>query len=145
MSGQTCAGYFLNAHDAKWTNSKHRAQWTTTLETYAYPHFGDLPVADAGTAHVLAALEPIWREKPETATRVRGRVEAVLNYAATREWRAGENPARWRGHHPTFSPPVLPWPLWSTMQRCPGQRWGPSWWRYGSRRASAPVPSNSPS
>ena len=95
---RTCAGYYLDAHDAKWTNPKHRAQWTNTLETYAYPHFGDLPVSAIGTAHVLAALEPIWQKKAETATRVRGRVEAVLNYAATREWRAGENPARWRGH-----------------------------------------------
>jgi hypothetical protein len=59
---------------------------------------GDLPVADVGTAHVLAALEPVWRAKPETASRVRGRIEAVLDYAKTREWRGGENPARWKGH-----------------------------------------------
>ncbi len=95
---RTCAGFFLAAHERKWSNPKHRAQWTATLETYAYPHFGDLPVSEVGTSHVLAALEPIWQDKAETATRVRGRVEAVLNYAATREWRTGENPARWRGH-----------------------------------------------
>jgi len=59
---------------------------------------GDLPAADVGTAHVLGALELIWRTKPETATRVRGRIEAVLDYAKVREWRTGENPARWRGH-----------------------------------------------
>jgi integrase len=59
---------------------------------------GDLPVAAVGTAHVLAALQPIWQAKPETAARVRGRIEAVLDYAKTREWRDGENPARWRGH-----------------------------------------------
>lgn len=95
---RACARFYLDAHEKKWTNPKHRDQWTTTLETYAYPHFGDLSVADVGTAHVLAALEPIWTAKPETATRVRGRVESVLNYAKTREWRTGENPARWRGH-----------------------------------------------
>ncbi len=92
------ARFYLDAHEAKWRNAKHRQQWQNTLDTYAMPHMGDLPVADVGTAHVLAALEPIWREKPETAQRVRGRIEAVLNYARTREWRSGENPARWRGH-----------------------------------------------
>lgn len=91
-------GFYLDAHEAGWRNAKHRQQWQNTLDAYAFPHMGDLPVASVGTAHVLAALEPIWREKPETASRVRGRVEAVLDYAKTREWRAGENPARWKGH-----------------------------------------------
>jgi len=95
---RTVAEHFITAHEAGWRNPKHRAQWRTTLETYAYPFMRDLPAADVGTAHVLAALEPIWREKPETATRVRGRIEAVLDYAKAREWRSGENPARWRGH-----------------------------------------------
>ena len=90
--------FYLDAHEAGWRNGKHRQQWQNTLDAYAFPHMGDLPVADVGTAHVLAALEPIWREKPETASRVRGRIEAVLDYAKTREWRAGENPARWKGH-----------------------------------------------
>ncbi len=96
-------------------------QWRNTLDTYAHPHFGDLPVGEVGTEHVLAALEPIWRVKPETATRVRGRVESVLDYATAREWRRGENPARWRGHLANLLPargkvaPVvhhaaLPWP-----------------------------------
>lgn len=91
-------GFYLDAHEAAWRNAKHRQQWQNTLDTYAFPHMGDFPVADVGTAHVLAALEPIWRVKPETASRVRGRVEFVLDYAKTREWRAGENPARWKGH-----------------------------------------------
>jgi len=94
----TVAEHYITAHEAGWRNPKHRGQWRATLEAYAYPHMGDLPAADVGTAHVLAALEPIWREKPETATRVRGRIEAVLDYAKVREWRSGENPARWRGH-----------------------------------------------
>jgi integrase len=92
------AGHYLAAHDKAWRNPKHRAQWRNTLDTYAHPHFGDLPVGDVGTEHVLAALEPIWRVKPETATRVRGRIESVLDYATARDWRSGENPARWRGH-----------------------------------------------
>ena len=92
------ATFYLDAHEHGWRNAKHRQQWQNTLDTYAMPHMGDLPVAEVGTAQVLASLEPIWREKPETAQRVRGRIEVVLNYATTREWRSGENPARWRGH-----------------------------------------------
>lgn len=92
------ADAYINAHDASWRNAKHRLQWRSTLETYAYPHMGDLPVGDVATSHVMAALEPIWTTKPETASRVRGRIECILDYAKSREWREGENPARWRGH-----------------------------------------------
>lgn len=98
MTFRTVAEKYLAAHNDGWRNPKHRAQWGATLEAYAYPHMGALPVADVGTEHVLAALEPIWRDKAETAARVRGRVESILNYATAREWRSGENPARWRGH-----------------------------------------------
>jgi integrase len=92
------AELYVGAHAAGWRNEKHRDQWRNTLTTYAFPRFGDMPVGDVGTAHVMAALEPIWTEKPETAARVRGRIEAVLDYATARGWRTGENPARWRGH-----------------------------------------------
>ena len=95
---RTVSELYLDAHEQTWRNPKHRMQWRNTLDSYAHPHFGDLPVAEIGTEHVLAALEPIWRAKPETATRVRGRVESVLDYATARGWRTGENPARWRGH-----------------------------------------------
>lgn len=95
---RSVADAYLAAHEEGWRNPKHRQQWRNTLDAYAYPHFGDLPVGEVGTEHVLAALEPIWREKPETATRVRGRIESILDYATSREWRRGENPARWRGH-----------------------------------------------
>ena len=88
----------VSAHEAGWRNAKHRAQWRSTLEAYAYPTLGSMPVADIGTDQVLRALQPIWTAKPETAARVRGRIEAVLSYAAARAWRQGENPARWRGH-----------------------------------------------
>ena len=121
ISFRTVTERYLEAHEKTWRNPKHRAQWRNTLDTYAHPHFGDLPVGDVGTEHVLAALEPIWRAKPETATRVRGRIESVLDYAKARDWRTGENPARWRGHLANLLParckiaPVehhaaLPWP-----------------------------------
>lgn len=92
------AGLYIGAHEAGWRNAKHRAQWRATLDTYAAPHIGGLAVGEIGTDHVLLCLNPIWTKKPETATRVRGRVEAVLDYAAARGWRDGPNPARWRGH-----------------------------------------------
>jgi len=95
---------YVAAHEAGWKNPKHRQQWRNTLATYAFPVLGRLGVAAIGTAEVTRVLEPVWREKPETASRVRGRIEAVLDYAAARGWRAGENPARWRGHLDTLLP-----------------------------------------
>jgi len=95
---RTVAERYLAAHAAGWRNPKHRQQWGNTLETYVYPLIGDLPVMDVATRHVLAALEPIWSVKPETAGRVRGRIEAILDYAKTVDLRQGENPARWKGH-----------------------------------------------
>jgi integrase len=92
------AELYIAAHESGWRNAKHRAQWGSTLAAFAYPHMGDLAVADVATAHVMAALEPIWHAKPETASRLRGRIEAVLDYAKARGWRSEENPARWRGH-----------------------------------------------
>lgn len=92
------ATQFIASHKAGWRNAKHAAQWVATLTTYAYPHFGVLPVQTVDTTLVLKALEPIWTTKPETATRVRGRIESVLDWATVRGYRAGENPARWRGH-----------------------------------------------
>ncbi|MEQ1498846.1 MAG: integrase arm-type DNA-binding domain-containing protein [Novosphingobium sp.] len=89
---------YVAANEASWRNDKHRAQWRSTLASYVYPVMGDLPVADIGTAHVLKILEPIWQAKPETASRVRGRIETVLDAAKARGYREGENPARWRGH-----------------------------------------------
>jgi integrase len=93
-----CAGRYIKSHAAGWRNPKHKAQWTATLETYAFPHFGEIAVADVDTGMVLKALEAIWAIKPETASRVRGRIEAVLDWAKARGYREGENPARWRGH-----------------------------------------------
>ena len=89
---------YIRAHEASWRNPVHRAQWRSTLETYAFPVIGALPVALVDTGHVTAILEPIWNPKRETASRLRGRLEAILDYARVRGWRTGENPARWRGH-----------------------------------------------
>ncbi|MCJ2077900.1 tyrosine-type recombinase/integrase [Methylobacterium sp. E-016] len=95
---RSSAASYIGAHRAGWRNAKHAAQWTATLETYAYPAFGDLPVQAVDTGLVMQALEPIWSAKPETATRVRGRIESVLDWATARGYRRGENPARWKGH-----------------------------------------------
>lgn len=89
---------FLTAKSHEWKNAKHAQQWETTLTTYAYPVFGHLPVASVDTGLVMKCLEPIWAEKNETASRLRGRIESVLDWATVREHRQGENPARWRGH-----------------------------------------------
>jgi integrase len=93
-----CAAAYIKAHRAGWKNEKHEAQWETTLATYAGPVFGALPVNAVDTALVMKALEPIWTTIPETASRLRGRIEAVLDWATVRGYRSGDNPARWRGH-----------------------------------------------
>lgn len=98
LTFKDCAEKYIEAHRPGWTNAKHAAQWSSTLATYVYPVFGHLPVASADTRLVLKALEPIWTEKPETASRVRGRIEAILDYAKARGYRTGENPALWKGH-----------------------------------------------
>ena len=100
-----CAEKYIAAHEAGWRNEKHRAQWKSTLKTYVYPVLGDLSIAAIDTALVLKVIEPIWTVKPETASRVRGRIEAVVDWAKAREFRNGENPARWRGHLDKLLPP----------------------------------------
>ena len=95
---RTVADAYIKAHAPSWRSAIHRKQWENSLETYVHPHVGAIPVADVSAAHVVAILEPIWQAKPETAARVRGRLETVLDYARARDWRTGENPARWRGH-----------------------------------------------
>jgi len=89
---------YIETNEGSWRNDKHRLQWKNTLSTYVYPVIGDLPVAKVGTAHVLQILEPIWKAKTETASRLRGRMETILDAAKARGYRDGENPARWRGH-----------------------------------------------
>jgi integrase len=93
-----CADAYISAHEAGWKNSKHRQQWRNTLTTYVSPVFGSVPVQDVNIDHVMGVIEPIWNTKTETARRVRGRIEVILDWAKVRGYRTGENPARWRGH-----------------------------------------------
>ncbi|GAA4777200.1 tyrosine-type recombinase/integrase [Novosphingobium ginsenosidimutans] len=98
------AAAYIDLQENGWKNDKHRAQWRATLEAYVYPHFGDLPVSEIETTHVLKVLQPIWTVKPETASRVRGRIENILDAARVQGLRSGENPARWRGHLKSLFP-----------------------------------------
>ena len=89
---------FIAAHEDSWSNAKHRLQWVSTIGTYANPIIGQLPVAAIEQRHILQILNPIWRSKTETASRLRGRIEQVLNWAKVQGLRDGPNPARWRDH-----------------------------------------------
>ncbi len=120
MTFQKAAETCIAAKEAGWSSEKHAAQWTSTLTLHAYPVIGAKAVALIGTDDVLAVLHPIWGETSETASRVRGRMEAVLDFAKARGWRQGENPARWKGHLDQMLPnprkvsrvehrPALPW------------------------------------
>ena len=103
-----CAIAYIASQKDGWRNDKHAAQWTATLETYAFPVMGKLPVAEIGIEHVLKVLEQpcedmkgkptLWKGKTETASRLRGRIESILDWAKVRNYRTGENPARWRGN-----------------------------------------------
>lgn len=128
------AEQYIDSHRAGWRNQKHAWQWTRTLEMFAYPKIGEKPVGDITTADVLACLTPIWTTKPETAVRVRNRIELVLDAAAAQDQRDGANPARWRGHLDKLLPkrskvrkvrhqPALPWQemttFWPTLTASP--------------------------
>jgi integrase len=89
---------YWQAHCASWSNQKHAREWKASLEAYALPKIGALPVAAIDTPEILSVLEPIWLAIPETAARIRNRIEAVLDWAKVKNYREGENPARWRGH-----------------------------------------------
>ncbi len=97
-SFREAAEEYIERNEAGWRNAKHRQQWRSTLESYVYPVLGNLAVAAIDTGLVVQALDPIWAEKPETASRVRGRIEAVLDAATVRGWREGPNPAQWKGN-----------------------------------------------
>jgi len=97
-----CTEMYLDVHADRWKNAKHRKQWRQTLETYAFPVIGDLAVADVEESHLLKILQPIWKRIPETASRLRARIENVLGFATASRFRHGDNPARWRGHLKTL-------------------------------------------
>lgn len=117
---RTVAEEYIESHRAGWKNAKHAQQWTNTLSTYAYPVIGDLAPGEITTPHILEILKEIWKEKTETASRVRNRIELILDAAKAKGLREGENPARWRGHLDKLLPkrskvqaakhhPALPW------------------------------------
>jgi integrase len=89
---------YIAAHEVGWRSAAHRQQWRNSLALHAYPVLGDLPVGAIDTSAVLRAIKPLWKSAPETMSRVRGRIEQVLNAAKVQELRTGENPARWKGH-----------------------------------------------
>jgi integrase len=93
-----CADQYIAAHEAGWRNGASTEQWTQSLRDHVYPKLGALPVGSIDTTAVLSVLEPLWTVKTETATRIRGRVESILDWAKVRGLRDGENPARWKGH-----------------------------------------------
>jgi integrase len=98
MTFQACGDAYVKAHSASWKNENHRRQWISTLKSYAYPVLGELPASVIDTPLVLKVLEPIWADRTETANRLRGRIEKILDWARVRGYRSGENPARWQGH-----------------------------------------------
>ena len=98
ISFKKAAEEYIRKEGPSWSNPKHASQWSNTLRDYAYPIIGDKDVADIAMTDVLAVLDPIWLTKTETATRVRGRIEKILDWAKVRGYREGENPARWRGN-----------------------------------------------
>lgn len=95
---EQAARALIESKAPEWRNAKHASQWTATLEKYAFPVIGQLHVKDVQQVHILQILEPLWHTRTETASRLRGRIEAVLDWARARGHRDGENPARWRGH-----------------------------------------------
>jgi integrase len=105
MTFRQCAEGYIAANKIGWKNAKHAAQWPSSLAAYVYPVFGDLPVQAIDVGLVMKALEPVWQKKSETASRVRMRIEAVIDWATARKYRQGDNPARWRGHLDQLLPP----------------------------------------
>ena len=100
MTFRDAAERYIAAHEAGWKSAKHSSQWKNTLSTYAYPVIANIAVADVETSHIMRILEKddFWNLKTETASRLRGRIESVLDWATVRGFRKGDNPARWRGH-----------------------------------------------
>lgn len=115
---------YIANHEASWRNATHRAQWDSSLTAYVYPVIGHLPIAEVTTAQVTAILEPIWQKIPQTASRVRGRLESILDFAKARGWRTGENPARWKGHLDHILPRVSKLAPVAHLAALPWQRMG---------------------
>jgi integrase len=98
LTFEQAAQQYFDAYEKQWRNAKHRQQFLNTLKAYTFPRIGKLPVAAIDTGLVLSCIDPIWQNKTETASRVRARIESVLDWATVRGFRKGDNPARWKGH-----------------------------------------------
>jgi integrase len=108
LTFRQCAEQYVESHKAGWSNVKHAKQWPSTLQEYVYPVIGNIPVAQlsgrSGTQKIKQVLDPVWYTKTTTASRVRGRIEKVLDWAKAQGYRDGENPARWEGHLDSIYP-----------------------------------------
>lgn len=120
LTFEECANSYIKAHESSWKNPKHLQQWENTIKTYANPVIGKLNASDIDTSHIRKILDSIWKTKTETAVRLRGRIETILDWAKVAGYRDGENPARWNGHLDQMLPapnkikkvkhlPSLPW------------------------------------
>ena len=98
MTFAQAAQAYFDQHEKSWKNAKHRTQFLSNMATYVYPKIGNLPIGGIDTGLVLKCIEPIWNDKTETASRIRGRIENVLGWATVRGYRTGDNPARWKSH-----------------------------------------------
>src|SRR5215469_7942046 len=142
MTFDKCAAAYIEAQTAGWKNGKHGEQWRSSLRNYASPVFGSSPVQAVDLALVMKALEPIWKTKTETASRLRGRIEAVLDWATVRGYRKGENPARWRGHLNKLLPPRSKIQKVEHTLHCPMMKLAISLSRSGPRMESRRAPWN---
>ncbi|WP_258181220.1 tyrosine-type recombinase/integrase [Burkholderia multivorans] len=138
MTFEEAAKRFIRAKAPEWKNAKHGDQWRNTLAEYAYPKIGNLMVRHVARAHIVEILEPIWTTKTETASRLRGRLEAILDWAKVKGFRDdGTNPASWRGNlDKLLSAPSAPSEC-ETIPRFPSIRWRRSWRRCARRMALA--------
>lgn len=98
MTFGECARQYIEDHSAGWRNEKHKWQWSHSLDQYVLPRIGNMPVAAVDKGAVRRVLAPIWSEIPETAARLRGRIEKILDWAKAMEMRSGDNPAAWKGN-----------------------------------------------
>jgi hypothetical protein len=133
-----CATQYMKEREPGWRNAKHRQQWTNTLTTYVYPVIGKRPVDTIDTDMVLQIVQPIWGEKNETTSRIRGRIAKILDWAKKKKHRTGENPARWRGHLEFDLKARKDVHTVEHHRHCPMSRWPSSWPSYGNRKVSRP-------
>ncbi len=138
-----CVDAYLKAHKAGWRNPKHRQQWENTLRTYASPVFGGLPVRDIDVALVMRAIEPIWTTKPETASRLRGRIKSVLGWSTIRGYPAATILRDGVATSTICFPPATRFATSNTTRHCLTPSCLRSWPSFTAAKETPPAPSNS--